>query len=75
MASSLELKVVAEGVETAPQLELVQSLGCDAGQGYAFAHPMPLDALKAWLRARRASKPRRARAKSARASASPPKSP
>jgi diguanylate cyclase (GGDEF)-like protein/PAS domain S-box-containing protein len=53
LASSLELKVVAEGVESSPQLELIRGLGCDAGQGYVFARPMPLLELRRWLKARR----------------------
>ncbi|SDD78576.1 putative bifunctional diguanylate cyclase/phosphodiesterase [Aquimonas voraii] len=51
LASSLELKVVAEGVESSPQLELIQGLGCDAGQGYVFARPMRLPELRRWLKA------------------------
>lgn len=40
MAHALELKVVAEGVETRAQLEMLQTLGCDAVQGYLFARPL-----------------------------------
>jgi diguanylate cyclase (GGDEF)-like protein len=41
MAHSLKLKVVAEGVETAEQLEFLRSQHCDAGQGYFFYRPLP----------------------------------
>ena len=40
--------VVAEGVETEIERALVTELGCQVGQGYLFARPMPLDALHAW---------------------------
>jgi diguanylate cyclase (GGDEF)-like protein len=41
MGRALGLKVIAEGVETAEQLAVLRALGCDVGQGYLFAHPMP----------------------------------
>ncbi|HEX8606222.1 MAG TPA: EAL domain-containing protein, partial [Pseudoduganella sp.] len=41
MAKALDMAVVAEGVETAGQLEALVALGCDEGQGYLFAAPMP----------------------------------
>ena len=43
MAHSLKLKVVAEGVETAEQLEFLRSQRCDAGQGYFLYRPLPDD--------------------------------
>ncbi|MDF1521678.1 MAG: EAL domain-containing protein, partial [Trueperaceae bacterium] len=45
-----DLDVVAEGIETTAQLELVQSLGCHLGQGYYFAKPMAPDRVEAYLR-------------------------
>ena len=54
MAQKLELTTVAEGVETAAELELMRDLGCDNVQGYLIAKPMPIDELVVWLRARRA---------------------
>lgn len=41
LARSLELKVVAEGVETWEQMERLRNLGCDYGQGYYFSKPIP----------------------------------
>ncbi len=52
MATKLDLRTVAEGVETAQELALVRELGCDAVQGFLIARPMPADDLIAWLRAR-----------------------
>ena len=40
MARSLEVNVVAEGVETEEQLEALKHLGCQRGQGYLLARPM-----------------------------------
>ena len=40
-AKTLKLNVTAEGIETAEQLEYLLTLGCDWGQGYYFARPMP----------------------------------
>jgi len=41
MANKLELGLLAEGVETKEQVELLQSIGCDQVQGYYYAKPMP----------------------------------
>lgn len=51
MAHSLELSVVAEGVETAAQLAILRALGCDIGQGYFYSQPLPAAAFSALLRA------------------------
>ena len=40
MARSLDLHVVAEGVETTEHLEALRSLGCDTAQGYLFSRPI-----------------------------------
>jgi diguanylate cyclase (GGDEF)-like protein/PAS domain S-box-containing protein len=50
MAHHLKLKVVAEMAESAGQVVLLNSFGCDQVQGYYFAKPMPADACAALLR-------------------------
>lgn len=45
MAHSLEMEVVAEGVETAAQLEFLRNIGCDEAQGYFLGRPMPPEQL------------------------------
>ena len=49
LAHGLEIDVVAEGIETAAQLESLRALDCDRGQGYWFARPLPDVALEALL--------------------------
>ena len=49
MAHSLGLKVIAEGVETEPQLAFLAEYGCNEIQGYYFARPMPAEECAAWL--------------------------
>ncbi|MCK8095293.1 MULTISPECIES: EAL domain-containing protein [unclassified Pseudoalteromonas] len=41
LANSLNLQIVAEGIETSQQREKLQSLGCAIGQGYLLGKPMP----------------------------------
>lgn len=45
MAHRLKMKVVAEGVETSQQVELLKSMGCDYIQGYYYSKPLPMEEL------------------------------
>jgi diguanylate cyclase (GGDEF)-like protein/PAS domain S-box-containing protein len=49
LAHSLELQVIAEGVETAAQLDFLRARSCHEMQGYFFARPMPHEAIPALL--------------------------
>ncbi len=51
LAKTIGLKVVAEGIETRAQLDMLRAMGCDLGQGYYFSKPMDDDAN--WLTPRR----------------------
>lgn len=48
LANSLNLQVVAEGVETPEQLRLLQALNCPLGQGYLFSKPLSAEAFEAF---------------------------
>jgi diguanylate cyclase (GGDEF)-like protein/PAS domain S-box-containing protein len=47
MGRALKLCVVAEGIETPEQADALRELGCDIGQGYLFAEPLPSEAMNA----------------------------
>ena len=53
LAHELGLRVVAEGVETAGQRDILVALGCDELQGYFLARPMPAEVLEAWTEGRK----------------------
>jgi diguanylate cyclase (GGDEF)-like protein len=53
MAHDLGMKVVAEGVETAGERDLLVQAGCDYAQGYLYGKPMPAPEFEAWLARRR----------------------
>ena len=50
LAHGMGMRAVAEGVESAQQLETLKVLGCDDAQGYFFGRPLPADAFAAHLR-------------------------
>ncbi|MCZ6488397.1 MAG: EAL domain-containing protein, partial [Gammaproteobacteria bacterium] len=50
LAKKLNMTIVAEGVETQEDWDLVTELGCDQVQGFFVARPMPIDELCVWLR-------------------------
>ncbi|MFA7097410.1 MAG: EAL domain-containing protein, partial [Gammaproteobacteria bacterium] len=50
MAHSLNLKVIAEGVETEEQLSYLRAHGCDEIQGYYFSRPLPPEEVEEFLR-------------------------
>jgi EAL domain-containing protein (putative c-di-GMP-specific phosphodiesterase class I) len=50
MGQELGMRVIAEGVETQEQLELLRSYGCDSAQGYLFSRAMPANELLSWLK-------------------------
>ncbi|WAR46372.1 EAL domain-containing protein [Methylomonas rapida] len=47
MAHKLGMKVIAEGIETPVQRDLLANAGCDYGQGYLFSRPLPAEAFEA----------------------------
>lgn len=52
LAHSLNMTVVAEGIETTTQLQMLQALGCEYGQGYHFAAPLSAADATAWIQRR-----------------------
>ena len=55
LGERLGMGIVAEGVETTEQLELVRSEGCDEVQGFLFSRPLPANEVAAYLKSRRVS--------------------
>ncbi len=51
LGHDLDLTVVAEGIEDHETLTALQELGCDVGQGFLFAKPLPADQVESWLAA------------------------
>ena len=48
LGRSLGLRLIAEGIETPGQAEILRAMGCDELQGYLFARPMPAKMLTVW---------------------------
>jgi diguanylate cyclase (GGDEF)-like protein/PAS domain S-box-containing protein len=46
LAANLDLRSIAEGIETTEQLERLTELGCDQGQGFLFARPLPSEQVR-----------------------------
>ena len=55
LANSLGLRLVAEGIELPEQRDALRALGCPLGQGYLFARPLELSALRVLLREQQSS--------------------
>jgi EAL domain-containing protein (putative c-di-GMP-specific phosphodiesterase class I) len=55
MAHKLGIKVIAEGIETKQQRDLLAAAGCDYGQGYLFSKPVPSEEFEALLKSKRAA--------------------
>jgi diguanylate cyclase (GGDEF)-like protein/PAS domain S-box-containing protein len=55
MAHNLGIKIVAEGVETEEQYQLLSQEQCDAFQGYGIARPAPAEEFAGWLHAQKAT--------------------
>ena len=50
LGNTLDLKVIAEGVEQDSELELLKQLNCDEIQGFLYAKPMDMESLKVWMK-------------------------
>jgi EAL domain-containing protein (putative c-di-GMP-specific phosphodiesterase class I) len=49
LAHTLGLEVIAEGVETQTQVDLLREMGCDSAQGWLYAKPGPPEEIERWL--------------------------
>ncbi|MGD9957518.1 MAG: EAL domain-containing protein, partial [Candidatus Nanopelagicales bacterium] len=50
LSLALDLRTIAEGVETVEQADLLKGMGCDYAQGYLWARPLPQPEYEAYLR-------------------------
>jgi EAL domain-containing protein (putative c-di-GMP-specific phosphodiesterase class I) len=57
LARHFGLTAVAVGVESELTLELLEEMGCDAGQGFLFSRPLPYERLEAWFAAQTEAEP------------------
>jgi EAL domain-containing protein (putative c-di-GMP-specific phosphodiesterase class I) len=49
LAKTMNMNIVAEGIELVEQLEILRELDCGFGQGYFFAKPLPAEQLIKFL--------------------------
>jgi EAL domain-containing protein (putative c-di-GMP-specific phosphodiesterase class I)/CheY-like chemotaxis protein len=56
MGHELDMEVMAEGVETTAQFNMLREKGCDGVQGYLFSHALPPDEMVTWLEAFRSQR-------------------
>ena len=49
LAHTLDLTVVAEGIENPEVSQLLRSMGCELGQGYHISRPMPVEEFRSWF--------------------------
>lgn len=49
LGANMNMRIVAEGIETQAQLEAVKALGCQLGQGYLISRPLTATAFHTWL--------------------------
>ncbi|WP_396222747.1 putative bifunctional diguanylate cyclase/phosphodiesterase [Gemmatimonas sp.] len=59
LAKSLEVEVVAEGIEEPAQLQYLRTVGCDIGQGYLFSRPLRPEDIKTFVTENQRSRPLR----------------
>ena len=59
LGHKLNMKVVAEGVESKKIQKMLSNIGCDIAQGYYFARPMPQKELETWLHQNQSANPDR----------------
>lgn len=57
LAHGLRLKVVAEGVETQAQLDLLKSMDCELAQGYFYSQPVPAEMIEQLLKEQSIGRP------------------
>jgi sensor c-di-GMP phosphodiesterase-like protein len=54
MGHELDMEVIAEGVETKEQLDILRARGCDGVQGFLFSRALPPSEIMRWLETHRA---------------------